>query len=85
MARMEHDSSLDWHLLEERTIAGCSRWCAISTGLYRAEPALWEGDNDPVGFQWIDANNADENVIAFMRVAPTWDAASYAFATSRRW
>jgi 1,4-alpha-glucan branching enzyme len=39
--------------------------------LYRAEPALWEADVDPKGFQWIDANNADENIIAFMRIAPS--------------
>jgi 1,4-alpha-glucan branching enzyme len=39
--------------------------------LYRDEPALWEADVDPKGFQWIDANNGDENIIAFMRIAPS--------------
>jgi 1,4-alpha-glucan branching enzyme len=37
--------------------------------LYRAEPALWEADNNPASFHFIDADNADENVIAFMRIA----------------
>jgi 1,4-alpha-glucan branching enzyme len=38
--------------------------------LYRAEPALWIADVEPAGFRWIDADNADYNVIAFMRNAP---------------
>jgi len=38
--------------------------------IYRAEPALWEGDVEPEGFRFVDADNADENVIAFLRIAP---------------
>jgi 1,4-alpha-glucan branching enzyme len=34
------------------------------------EPALWEADGDPAGFHFIDADNVDDNVIAFMRIAP---------------
>ena len=32
---------------------------------------MWKGDVEPAGFQWIDANNADDNVVAFMRTAPS--------------
>jgi 1,4-alpha-glucan branching enzyme len=39
--------------------------------IYRGEPALWESDHEPSGFQWIDANNSDENVIAFIRISPS--------------
>jgi 1,4-alpha-glucan branching enzyme len=66
-----HDASLDWNLLEEADHRGLQSLVRDLNRLYRAEPALCEGDNDPAGFQWIDANNADENVIAFMRIAPT--------------
>jgi len=38
--------------------------------LYRAEPALWEADHDYAGFKWIAADNAADNMIAFMRIAP---------------
>jgi 1,4-alpha-glucan branching enzyme len=31
------------------------------------EPALWERDFDGSGFQWIDANDADQNVLSFSR------------------
>ena len=66
-----HDSSLDWHLLDEADHRGLQSLVRDLNRLYRAEPALWEADTEPRGFQWIDANNADENVIAFMRIAPS--------------
>jgi 1,4-alpha-glucan branching enzyme len=37
---------------------------------YADTGALWARDNDPSGFQWIDANDAGRNVFAFVRRAP---------------
>ncbi|WP_079168030.1 1,4-alpha-glucan branching enzyme [Streptomyces colonosanans] len=34
---------------------------------YRHTPALWQRDTDPSGFQWITADAADDNVLAFLR------------------
>jgi 1,4-alpha-glucan branching enzyme len=64
-----HDSSLDWHLLGEADHRGVQALVRDLNRLYRNEPALWEADTEPAGFQWIDANNGDENIIAFMRIA----------------
>jgi 1,4-alpha-glucan branching enzyme len=64
-----HDSSLDWHLLGEADHRGVQALVRDLNRLYRNEPALWEADTEPGGFQWIDANNGDENIIAFMRIA----------------
>jgi 1,4-alpha-glucan branching enzyme len=36
--------------------------------VYRADPALWEQDTDPSGFQWIVGDAADDNVLAFLRL-----------------
>ncbi|MFD7299296.1 alpha amylase C-terminal domain-containing protein, partial [Streptomyces sp. NPDC059897] len=36
---------------------------------YRAAPALWERDTDPTGFRWVMADDADDNVLAFLRHA----------------
>jgi 1,4-alpha-glucan branching enzyme len=66
-----HDGSLDWHLLDEPDHRGLQTLVRDLNNIYRREPALWEADIDPAGFQWIDANNADENVIAFIRIAPS--------------
>jgi 1,4-alpha-glucan branching enzyme len=35
--------------------------------IYRNNPALWAHDESPEGFRWIDANDADNNVISFYR------------------
>jgi 1,4-alpha-glucan branching enzyme len=68
-----HDSSLDWHLLdtEGSEHRGLQALVRDLNHLYRNEPALYEGDCDSRGFQWIDPNNSDDNVIAFMRIALT--------------
>jgi 1,4-alpha-glucan branching enzyme len=39
--------------------------------LYEPEAALWEVDGEPAGFEWIDVNNASENIIAFLRRSQT--------------
>jgi 1,4-alpha-glucan branching enzyme len=36
-------------------------------GLYRAEPALWELDEEPAGFEWIDSQDAGHNVLSYIR------------------
>lgn len=66
-----HNQSLDWNLLDYNEHRGLQRLVRDLNRLYRCEPALHEADCEPAGFQWIDANNADENVIAFLRIAPS--------------
>ena len=62
-----HERSLDWHLLEWGPHWGVQRWVRDLNTLYRAEPALHERDADPAGFEWIDAADADQSVICFLR------------------
>ncbi len=65
-----HDASLDWNLLEFDDHRGLQALMRDLNRIYREEPALWEADSDPAGFRFIDADNADDNVIVFMRIAP---------------
>ena len=58
---------LDWHLLGEHDHAGLQRLVADLNAVYRARPELWAQDDDPTAFEWIDANNADENMLSFVR------------------
>jgi 1,4-alpha-glucan branching enzyme len=37
--------------------------------LLRSAPALYEEDYSPAGFEWIDANDAEQSVFSFMRFA----------------
>jgi len=62
-----HDWQLDWEVLGDPRHAGLQRWVRDLNRIYQEEPALWEGDNDPAGFQWIDVDNAEQSVIAFVR------------------
>ncbi|MFL6075393.1 MAG: alpha amylase C-terminal domain-containing protein, partial [Mycobacteriales bacterium] len=59
---------LDWWLLEHSDHAGVQRLVGDLNRLYRATPALWRLDHDPRGFQWIDANDAEGNVLSFLRM-----------------
>jgi 1,4-alpha-glucan branching enzyme len=63
----DHDRSLDWHLLDDPMHLGLQRMMRDMNQAYRQNPALWELDHEPEGFQWIDANDADNNVISFYR------------------
>jgi 1,4-alpha-glucan branching enzyme len=58
---------LDWHLLAYPIHSGISRLVADLNRLYRSEPALWDLDNEPAGFEWIDSQDAGYNVLAYLR------------------
>jgi 1,4-alpha-glucan branching enzyme len=62
-----HDAELDWRLLEDPAHAGVQRLMVDLGALYGSSPALWELDESPKGFEWIDAGNADQNVLSFVR------------------
>jgi 1,4-alpha-glucan branching enzyme len=63
----DSEGSLDWHLLETPEHAGIQELVRDLNLRYREEPALWEVDFEPAGFRWLEANDADANVIAFLR------------------
>jgi 1,4-alpha-glucan branching enzyme len=62
--------SLDWHLIEDPLHAGVQRLLRDLNRIYETNAALWEVDSDPAGFQWIDADNAPENIVSFIRRSP---------------
>jgi len=62
-----HDRSLDWSLLEEHHHAAVLGLVARLNDLYRTLPALHKRDVDHLGFEWIDANDAMQSVISYVR------------------
>jgi len=68
-----HDESLDWHLLEYQRHNEIKKWVEDLNRLYRSEPALYELDCDPAGFEWIDAADALQSVISFIRKGKSTD------------
>jgi 1,4-alpha-glucan branching enzyme len=61
--------SLDWHLLEQREHSAIQSLVRDLNRLYRDEPALWSRDSTGDGFQWLEPNDADANVIALARLS----------------
>jgi 1,4-alpha-glucan branching enzyme len=59
--------SLDWHLLEEPLHAGVQRWMRDLNALYRREPAMWEADAFPEGFEWIDFHDVEQSILSYVR------------------
>ncbi len=62
-----HDTSVDWHLLEFEPHKGLQRCVRDLNTLYRSQPALYEKDSEWQGFEWIDCNDAHANAVSFMR------------------
>jgi 1,4-alpha-glucan branching enzyme len=60
-------SSLDWHLLDTPEHAAFQHYVRDLNWLYRAQPALYEVDADWRGFSWIDFQDSEHSIIAFMR------------------
>ena len=64
-----HDFGLDWHLTNDPMHAGLQRWVRDLNILYRDEPALYERDDTPDGFEWVDCSDHEGNVVSFVRRA----------------
>lgn len=62
-----HERSLDWHLCDSPAHAGIMKLVADLNRVYRDIPALHEADCDPRGFEWVEANDAEQSVVAFLR------------------
>ena len=64
------NAALDWALLDTDTYSrGTQQLVADLNRLYRESPALWEGDYDSRGFQWIDCADSESSVLSFVRRA----------------
>ena len=66
-AEWNEAASLDWAGLGDPGKAGVQRQVRDLNELYRRTPALWALDHDPAGFEWLDAEDADHNVVAYLR------------------
>jgi len=74
----DHEGQLDWWILDNWEDHRRLRQLLIELNrLYRQLPELWDEDFSPEGFEWIDAEGAEQSVYAFLRRrrgAPAQDA-----------
>jgi 1,4-alpha-glucan branching enzyme len=62
-----HDRSLDWHLLDDPLHLGVQNVVRDLNRHYRVLPPLHELDDDPAGFEWVEADDVDNSVYSFLR------------------
>lgn len=63
----DHRRDLDWALLEHEPHAKLRHFVADLNRLYCSEPALYQSDCAPMGFEWIDFRDTEQSVVAFLR------------------
>lgn len=61
------EKGIDWPLLQYPEHQGILDTVTDLNALYSTEPALWERDNDPRGFEWIDGADSDRNIFSWLR------------------
>ncbi len=64
-----HDTSLDWHLLENLQHSQIENFIADLNQMYKNQPGLYERDCEPAALEWVDCSDLDGSVYAFLR----WD------------
>jgi 1,4-alpha-glucan branching enzyme len=62
-----YKSELQWELLEHVSHGGLKYCVQQLNALYRNEPALYEHQFEPGGFEWVDLNHRSESVLVYMR------------------
>lgn len=58
---------LDWNLHEYDMHRSMQHYSLTLNHLYQEESSLWERDSESSGFEWLDVNNAEQSIIAFLR------------------
>jgi 1,4-alpha-glucan branching enzyme len=59
--------SLDWYVVDYPLHQGVLRCVTDLNRAYAAEPALWQVDFRPEGFQWLVGDAREDNVLAYAR------------------
>jgi 1,4-alpha-glucan branching enzyme len=72
-AEWNHNRSLDWHQLGLPAHKGMQALVRDLNRVYRETPALHVNDTRPEGFEWIEQNDAQASVYAWVRLGRDGD------------
>ena len=67
MDEWNENRSLEWELLEYPIHSQMQEYVKELNHLYRTHPALYEKDDVPEGFEWINCTYQKENIVIFVR------------------
>jgi 1,4-alpha-glucan branching enzyme len=63
----DHEGQIDWTALDDTRHDGVRRLVRDLNTLYRATPSLHVRDCEPGGFRWIEADDTERSVYAWLR------------------
>ncbi|MDU3181519.1 MAG: 1,4-alpha-glucan branching protein GlgB [Lachnospiraceae bacterium] len=61
------ERELDWYLLREDNHQAIQNFTRDLLQLYRKNKAMYECDNNPEGFEWVNANDGNRSIYSFIR------------------
>ena len=61
------ERELDWFLLAEPEHQAIQNWYRDLLHLYKKNKAMYELDNDPAGFEWVNADDCFRSIYSFIR------------------
>ena len=61
------ERELDWYLLAEPEHQAIQNWYRDLLHLYKKNKAMYELDNDPAGFEWVNADDCFRSIYSFIR------------------
>ena len=64
----KYASGLDWQLLDYELHRKMHEFVRTLNRFYLDHPCFWQNDSDWTGFQWLQADDRDNSVVAFRRV-----------------
>ncbi len=62
-----HDTQLDWPLLQQESHSGIQKFVRDLNRVRREQPAFHELDHDPYGFYWINADDSQNCAFSWVR------------------
>jgi 1,4-alpha-glucan branching enzyme len=65
-----HERALPWELLAHERHAGVQRLVGDLNRLLREQPALHRQDGEAAGFEWVEPDDREHSVFAWLRHAP---------------
>jgi 1,4-alpha-glucan branching enzyme len=63
-----YEEELEWFMLDYPAHAQMQHYVAALNHFYLANPPLYEADDGWNGFQWIDADNAEQSILSYRRI-----------------
>ena len=67
VSEWNENEELPWHVLEYPVHKNIQEYVKALNELYRTQPALYQRDFYPDGFEWVNCSRSQDNIVSFLR------------------